>query len=158
MRMTTPLEVAIVVEQLDRLLPFYTETLGLTLVEMLDVPGDKAKQLSLTQGSYRVAILQTPAGERLRLVQPSVPPRAPTPSFNTLDVRTTHFLTFYIEDVELVLAHIRQDASATLLSGLRPVQVRPGLETAFVKDAEGNVLELVEDEEVQRYRADLYSA
>lgn len=157
MRMTAPLEVAIVVEKIERVLPFYTDSLGLGLVEVIEVAGEKAKQLSLTQGSYRLARLQTPAGERVRLVQPSVAPKAPAPFFNTLDVRTTSFLAFFVADLDQILARLRQDPGATLLSGLRPVTVRPGLQTVFVKDPEGNVVELSQDDNIEDYRPDLYA-
>ena len=74
LRMSVPMEVGICCADLDAQLAFYTDVIGLALVNRVSVPADKARATGLTQQGYEVARLQTSYGERIKLLQPAVAP------------------------------------------------------------------------------------
>jgi len=152
--MVVPLEVGLCVADLDNQIAFYTGVLGLAHVNTVEVPTELAIKTGLTDGSYRVARLQTPQGERLKLLQPATPPADPGPSGPILGRRTNAYLTFIIADLPAMIARV-QAAGLTLLSGDRPMEVRPGTFLAFLEDPEGNVLEFVQYADIAAYRPDL---
>ncbi|MEO1193228.1 MAG: VOC family protein [Pseudomonadota bacterium] len=156
MEMVAPLEVGLCCSDLDRLLPFYRDVLGFTHVGTIEVPLSAAAKTGLTLGSYRVARLQTPYGERIKLLEPADPPRVPSKRDQVLGRRTNSFVTFIVADLD-VLCRRLADAGVTLLNGegTGPSELRPGLTLAFCRDPEGNVLEFVHYADLAAYRADL---
>ena len=74
MHMVAPLEVGFSVVDLDRLAKFYTDVLGFELVSIIDVPADMSERTGQAPDGFRVARLQTPYGERIKLFQPVSPP------------------------------------------------------------------------------------
>jgi Glyoxalase/Bleomycin resistance protein/Dioxygenase superfamily len=76
MNMVSPLEVGICCADLEALATFYVRVLGFTEVDIIEVHAEKAARTMLTDGAYRVARLQSPYGERIKLLQPAVPPAA----------------------------------------------------------------------------------
>ncbi|GAB5470520.1 MAG: hypothetical protein Kilf2KO_35500 [Rhodospirillales bacterium] len=153
MKMVAPLEVGLCCSDLDRLLPFYRDVLGFDHVGTVEVPLASAAKTGLTLGPYRVARLQTPYGERIKLLEPAEPPRAPDPAEQILVRRTNSYVTFVIEDLDGMIARLR-DAGARFVGGGK-TEVRPGLFVVFVRDPEGNVLEFVRYEDLAAYRPDL---
>ena len=65
LHMTVPMEVGICCADLDALAAFYTGVMGLTLVNRVTVPADKARATGLTAHGYDVARLQTSYGAML---------------------------------------------------------------------------------------------
>lgn len=154
MRMTAPLEIGICSRDLDRLERFYTGVLGCTLVSRIDVPAEKARAARLAEGGYRVTRLQTPWGERLKLLEPSHVPAEPGRDEWLLARRNAVYVTFIVDDLRAMLARLAA-AGAELVTGPDRVEVRPGTYLAFVRDPEGNVLEFVEYADIGAYRPDL---
>lgn len=154
MRMTAPLEVGICCRDLERLIAFYTEVLGLALVNIVEVPAEKAAATHLSDGAYRVARLQTDRGERIKLLQPAAPPAETPPSARILDRANTAYLTFIVPDLRATLARLLR-AGMAIDTGPEPVEVRDGTWLVFGRDPEGNVLEFVEYRDVAAYRPDL---
>jgi catechol 2,3-dioxygenase-like lactoylglutathione lyase family enzyme len=64
------------------------------------------------------------------------------------------YLTFIIGDVKAAMARLRE-AGVSFMTGTEPVQSRPGLYVAFLRDPEGNIIELVQYDDVAAYRPDL---
>ena len=154
MRMTAPLEIGICCEDLDSLAKFYTDVLGCTVVNAVEVPPEKSRQAGLADGGYRVARIQTPYGERIKLLQPARRPANPGATQQILERRNAFYVTFIVDDLGAMMRRLR-DAGAELLSGPDKVEVRPGTYLAFTRDPEGNVLEFVEYADVRAYRPDL---
>ena len=154
MRMAAPLEVGICCRNLEQLIAFYTDILGLTLINTVEVPAEKAAAAHLSDVAYRVARLQTERGERIKLLQPAAPPAAPPPAFRILDRAGTAYLTFIVPDLRSTLARLLQ-AGMAIATGTAPVEVRDGTWLVFGRDPEGNVLEFVEYRDVTDYRPDL---
>ena len=157
LRMTVPLEVGICCADLDALLAFYTGVIGLKLVNRVSVPADKAQATGLTRHGYDVARLQTPYGERIKLLQPSAAPETAARGEAILDRQGATYLTFIVRDLPGVVRDLEAKGVA-FDSKPAPMEVRPGTWLAFFRDPEGNVLELVEYDDPAAYRPDLAGA
>lgn len=157
LHMTVPMEVGICCQDLNALLAFYTDVVGLTLVNRVSVPADKARATGLTAHGYDVARLQTPYGERIKLLQPSVAPETAVRGAAILDRQGASYLTFIVRDLPGVVRAL-QGRGVVFDSAPAPMEVRPGTWLAFFRDPEGNVLELVEYDDPADYRPDLAAA
>jgi len=155
--MTVPMEVGICCADLDAQLAFYTGVMGLALVNRVTVPADKARATGLTQHGYDVARLQTPYGERIKLLQPAVAPEPAVRGAAILDRQGAAYLTFIVRDLPGVVRAL-QAKGVVFDSAPAPMEVRPGTWLAFFRDPEGNVLELVEYDDPAAYRPDLARA
>lgn len=154
MKMVAPMEVGLCCTDLDTLAAFYVETLGFTQVNVITVPPDKAAGTALCDAGYRVTRLQSPYGERIKLLQPNTPPTVRAPAARILDERNAAYLTFIVDDLQSVLDRL-------LARGVDPMtgpamhEVRPGTFLVFARDPEGNILEFVQYADVAAYRPDL---
>jgi catechol 2,3-dioxygenase-like lactoylglutathione lyase family enzyme len=157
LHMTVPMEVGICCANLDALLAFYTDVVGLKLVNRVTVPADKARATGLTQHSYEVARLQTPYGERIKLLQPGAAPEPAERGMAILDRQGATYLTFIVRDLAGVVRGL-ESKGVVFDSAPAPMEVRPGTWLAFFRDPEGNVLELVEYDDPAAYRPDLAGA
>ncbi|WYX12921.1 VOC family protein [Achromobacter xylosoxidans] len=154
LRMSVPMEVGICCADLDAQLAFYTDIVGLTLVNRVSVPADKARATGLTQHGYDVARLQTSYGERIKLLQPAVAPEPAVRGAAILDRQGSTYLTFIVHDLAGTVERLRA-RGVVFDSDPAPMEVRPGTWLAFFRDPEGNVLELVEYDDPAAYRPDL---
>ena len=154
MRMVAPIEIGICCTDLEKLRNFYVDVLGCTAVNDIEVPADKSRQAALANNGYRVARLQTPWGERLKLLQPVLSPETATSTDWILSRRGLSYITFIVDDLKAIIARLKT-AGVTFLTGTDRVEVRPGTFLSFIRDPEGNVLEFVEYSDIREYRADL---
>lgn len=154
MKMTAPLEIGICCDDLDRLRAFYVDVLGCEPINDLQVPAEKSAPAGMAKDGYRVARIQSPWGERLKLFQPATKAEGVAPSEWILGRRGMAYVTFIIDDLEAMIARLKA-AGVTFLTGGEPVEVRPGTFLSFIRDPEGNVLEFVEYSDIREYRADL---
>lgn len=139
--MTRPLEVGVVVADLDGLVRFYTEALGCREIRRSAVPASINGPAGLG-GATVVAWLSTPYGERVKLIRPEVEPGHRSPAAPLTAHRGLAYLTFYVDDAEPVVERLRA-AGARFLSNPPLVPAR-GRRLAFCADPEGNVLEIVD--------------
>jgi catechol 2,3-dioxygenase-like lactoylglutathione lyase family enzyme len=154
-KMVAPLEVGIACRDLPKQRRFYEEVLGFSFVSEFVVPADKAAATRLSTQGYTVVRLQTSYGERIKLLAPNAPaPKRPDRPACILDEAGAIYLTFIISDLDAAIARLAA-AGIALMTGEKRVEVRPGVYLAFVRDPEGNVLELVQYREIRDYRADL---
>ena len=79
LKMTVPLEPGIVCINIDRMLKYYVDVLGLKLVADAKTPPELSRKFGATPYGYRIVRLQTPYGERLKLVQPNQNPPKQNP-------------------------------------------------------------------------------
>lgn len=154
-KMTVPLEVGIACRDLPKLRSFYETTMGLSFVSEFHVPAEKATSSGLSTNGYTVVRLQTSYGERIKLLAPSNPPPANAASAYILDKPNAIYLTFIIEDIDAAIDRLCK-AGVTFMTGDTRVEVRPGVYLAFCHDPEGNILELVQYEDISTYRPDLF--
>ncbi len=146
MKQTAALETGICVTDLDRMLAFYTDVLGCQEVRRAPIPPALSDQLTLAPNGYLCVWLQTPYGERIKLMSP---PEAPDPD-DAPDYLTSRrgiaYLTFYCSDLTEVLA-AAEAAGAKLRSDRALVAPDIPLRLCFFADPEGNIIELVEPQE-----------
>jgi catechol 2,3-dioxygenase-like lactoylglutathione lyase family enzyme len=104
---------------------------------------------------FRIIRLQTPYGERIKLVQPkkTVLTQSPNPEW-VFERQGIAYLTFIIHDVHEVVTRLRQHRVALVSEG--PVNIREGITAIFARDPEGNFLEFVEYADLSSYRPDLF--
>jgi hypothetical protein len=152
--MTAPLEVGLCCADLERLTSFYVDVLRFRRISLFDVPADRAQQARLSDRGYRVARLQTPWGERIKLLEPRRAPANEAPTDWILAKRNATYLTFIVRDLALMLGRL-QTSAATVLTGDEPIEVRPGVWLVFATDPENNILEFVQYDDVESYRPDL---
>ncbi|NYT64490.1 VOC family protein [Alcaligenaceae bacterium] len=152
--MTAPLEVGIACRDLAGLRNFYEDLLGFTFISEFVVPADKSEPSGLSADGYTVVRLQTSYGERIKLLAPNVPVTATGAPAYILDQPGAIYLTFIVADINAAIKRLL-DAGTKFMTGNERVEVRPGVYLAFCRDPEGNVLELVQYEDIASYRADL---
>jgi len=139
--MTRPLEVGLVVADLLRSLAFYVDALGCSAVRRSDISDDINGPAGLG-GRTTVVWLQTPTGERLKLIQPVEVPSPGTPALPLTARQGLSYLTFYVENVEPVSARLRAHG-ARAMSGPEFVNARDK-RISFWIDPDGVVVELVD--------------
>lgn len=154
MKMTAPLEVGLCCSDLDALSGFYIDTLGFTPVTHVTVPAGKAAPTRLSEAGYSVIRLQSPWGERLKLLQPLRFPEAPARTPWILDRRGATYLTFIVDNLAAMLERLTA-SGIEIMTGPDMVEVRPGVWLVFARDPEGNVIEFVEYADLAAYRPDL---
>lgn len=155
LKMTVPLEFGISTVDIDRMINFYTEILGLKLVADNNVPTEMSRRTGATPHGYRIVRLQTPYGERIKLVQAGLPPHQKETPSCVYERQGFAYLTFVIADLDGMIQRLREHG-VKLLSEGEKVEVRPGVYTIYSIDPEGNFIEFVEYPDVASYRPDLY--
>lgn len=154
MRQTAPVEAGICVENLERMLAFYERALGCREVRRAEIPAALSRAIALAGDGYTCVWLKTPGGETIKLMRP---PRAPAPSGSPAlltDRRGIAYLTFYCERLDDVLA-AAEAAGATLRSDRSLLAADRPVRLCFFADPEGNVIELVEPQDLAAFRPDL---
>lgn len=155
MKMTAPMEVGLTVTDLPRMRAFYEAALDLSFVSEVYVPGPKAAEAAMSAKGYTAVRLQTPWGERVKLLAPDIAPKARSDGDGMiLAHQSATYLTFIVDDIAGVVARVRA-AGGTLLNDEPVTEVRPGVFLSFLRDPEGHILEIVSYADVAAYRSDL---
>lgn len=152
--MASPLEPGIVCVDIDRMFDFYTQVLGLKFVSDAVAGAAMSTMFGTGPQGFRIIRLQTPYGERIKLVQPKhmVPQQSPVPQW-VFERQGIAYLTFIISDVQEAVERLNQ--RGVDLVSQQAVEIRSGITAIFVRDPEGNFLEFVEYADLASYRADL---
>src|SRR5258707_9809817 len=155
LKMVSPLEPGIVCIDLDRMLKFYTEVLGLTFATDAEASAEMSTEFGTGPHGFRIIRLQTPYGERIKLIQPKkvVLQQNPVPEW-VFERQGITYITFVIADVQEVAVRLKQYGVGVMSK--EPVEIRKGITAIFAKDPEGNFLEFVEYADLASYRPDLF--
>jgi len=155
LRMVAPLEPGIVCVDIDRMFNFYTGVLGLRFATDAEAAPEMSAKFGTGPNGFRIIRLQTPYGERIKLVQPkkTVLTQSPNPEW-VFERQGIAYITFIIDDVHEVVARLRQHQVGLISEG--PVNIREGITAIFARDPEGNFLEFVEYSDLASYRPDLF--
>ena len=155
LRMVSPLEPGIVCIDMDRMLDFYTEVLGLKFVTDAEASPEMSKEFGTSPNGFRIIRLQTPYGERIKLVQPKkiVLQQSQVPEW-VFEGQGIAYITFVVIDVQEVTVRLKK--YEVELMSKEPVEIRKGITAIFAKDPEGNFLEFVEYADLASYRPDLF--
>jgi len=152
MRVSAPFEPAIVCRDLNTMLAFYRDVLGMSVFSLDSIGAGPAGAARLSPDGYDIARLETERGDRLKLVAPRQSPQAQPARDFVLQRHGYAYLTYIVPDLRGVQAALRR-AGAEILTGDEPVGFRPGVvELIFARDPEGNCLEFVERNDLAAYR------
>jgi catechol 2,3-dioxygenase-like lactoylglutathione lyase family enzyme len=147
-----PLEVGICVADLERAAAFYENVLGFKRISEATLAADRAAQAGFGPVSFRMLRMQTNYGERIKLLKPEPLPAAAERG-GILAREGISYLTFVVADLDAALQRLDRAGARSISGG--PVQTRPGTRLAFFRDSEGNVLELVQYDDLKAYRPDI---
>jgi lactoylglutathione lyase len=154
MDMNAPMEIGICVADLGKMMAFYEQLLGMRKISEIPLNEHGARMSGLGEHGYTVVRLQTPYGERIKLVCPS--PTPPGESWATPTARRgVGYLTFLVSGLDALLTKL---AAAGFPSIKGAVELRPGVRMSLVKDPEGNWVEFAEYVDIHAYRPDLKKA
>ena len=155
MKMVAPLEPGIVCVDIDAMLDFYTRVLGLTVTSDAEATPQMSALFGAAPHGFRIIRMQTPYGERIKLVQlkNGLAMRVPPPEW-VFERQGFAYITFIVADIEEVAARLK--ACGVKLVRPEPVPVRKGFLALFAEDPEGNFVEFVEYEDLAAYRPDLF--
>jgi catechol 2,3-dioxygenase-like lactoylglutathione lyase family enzyme len=155
LRMVSPLEPGIVCVDIDRMLDFYTGALGLKFVSDAEASAEMSTEFGTSPNGFRIIRLQTPYGERIKLVQPKKTlPKPSQISEWVFEGQGIAYISFVIVDVQEVTVRLKK--YGVELMSKEPVEIRKGITAIFAKDPEGNFLEFVEYADLASYRPDLF--
>ncbi len=152
MKVTAPFEPAIVVRDLERMLGFYRDVLGMQVFSIVDMTPEQSSQAGLCDGGFRIARLETDGGDRLKLAAPRDPPQPQPPVEQVLQRHGIGYLTFIVPNIARLHARLAQ-SGARIRTGAKPLDFRPGVvKLMFAEDPEGNLLEFLERNDLDTYR------
>ena len=150
--MVLPLEIGLCVEDLNRSLAFYRDGLGFDFVSSIVTPAVSATESGFAESGYTVVRLQLPTGERLKLFSPDQTPEAARPTARPLARVGFAFLTLIVSDIEHELCLLASRNIKPRPPAAYPL--RDNVHVALVDDPDGNVVELVEYNNLGDYRSD----
>jgi lactoylglutathione lyase len=155
LRMVAPLEPGIVCMDIDRMFTFYTEVLGLKFATDAEAAPEMSTKFGTGPHGFRIIRLQTPYGERIKLIQPkkTVLKQREVPEW-VFERQGIAYITFIIVDVQEVVTRLKKHRVNLVSEGL--VEIRKGINAIFARDPEGNFLEFVEYADLASYRPDLF--
>jgi catechol 2,3-dioxygenase-like lactoylglutathione lyase family enzyme len=154
LKMVVPLEPGIVCLDLDRMLEFYAGVLGLKVVSDAQATPEMSSRFRAAPDGFRIVRLQTPYGERIKLIQTTMHPKPEAPTEWVFERPGFAYLTFVIADIKEMVARLNE--SHVKLVNEEPLEVRKGFLALFALDPEGNHLEFVEYQDPASYRPDLF--
>jgi catechol 2,3-dioxygenase-like lactoylglutathione lyase family enzyme len=157
MKQTAPVEAGICVDNLDRMLAFYERALGCREVRRAEIPAELSRAIALAANGYTCVWLKTPGGETIKLMRPVAPAAASGAPALLTERRGLAYLTFYCERIRDMLARA-EAAGATLRSDRALIADGRPVKLCFFADPEGNVVELVEPEDLASFRPDIGTA
>ncbi len=151
MKVAKRTEVAICVRNLDKMLAFYRDTLGMSVWSIDDISAAQSSRAQLCASGYRIARLETEGHDHIKLVAPNDALEMQVDVPFVMGRHGFAYLTFIVPDLTALLS--RLDATgATFKTGKNSVSFRPGIvDLAFVQDPEGNFLEFVERKDLDTY-------
>jgi lactoylglutathione lyase len=134
--------VNLVVSDLERSKAFYTEVLGLSVADEVEVSDDElSKGLGVSDAKLRAAFLDLPGNEgQIEMMEYLHPtPNPLDPARRASDVGWGH-LAFRVDDVDTVYEQLRAKGVEFVSP---PVTVPGGARFCWFKDPDGNPLEII---------------
>lgn len=151
--MTAPLEVGICVADLDRAVAFYVDGVGCTEQMRMPIPTMVSAPTGMGPDGFAMVWLQTPWGERIKLLGPDAAPSPAADRAHLTDRAGIAYLSLYVRDLAALVERLLALGGTAVSDG--PIVDMGPLHIAFVADPEGNVLELIQHDDIASYRPDL---
>lgn len=150
MKSAAPFEIGIVVDDIDAVLPFYTEVLGLSVLSDLSVSPAISRPAGLAQDGYRVVRLETARGDRLKLARPAGGAQAGSASAYAMERAGASYVTFIVDELPSLYDKLVSARVGIKSDGI--VSLRPGVSLVLATDPAGNWLEFVQYDDITSYR------
>lgn len=151
MNTVAPFEIGLVVADIDHLLPFYRDVLGLDVIGDIEMPAERSSTSGLAPDGYRVVRLESRWGDRLKLARPArghaVPPVSADYAMHRVGAA---YVTWIVDDLAALHAKLQEAAANIRSQGI--VELRAGLRLLLVADPEGNFLEFLQYDDISSYR------
>lgn len=142
LREVAPIEPGIVCIDIERMIRYYTGVLGLQLINDAETTPEMSTKFGTTPDGYRIVRLQTSLGQRIKLVQPKIPPpRNPVPPW-VYQRQGIVYMTFVVADLDDVVARLKA-ANVRLISP-EVVEIRKGIFAIYTLDPEDNYVEFLQ--------------
>lgn len=154
LKMVVPLEPGIVCQDIDKMLAFYTGVLGLKLVSDAEATAEMSARFGAAPNGFRVVRLQTPYGERIKLIQTTMLPKKLSAGRWVFERHGFAYMTFVIADMKEMVARLNE--FHVKLVTQEAIEVRKGFVALFAHDPEDNYIEFVEYQDPASYRPDLF--
>src|SRR5262249_46252295 len=135
----------ITVSNLERSLAFWRDVLGFELSHTAHQKGELANEITgVERAEIKLAVLKTPGGHKIELLQYLAPPDSRSPSLRPCDVGFVH-VALLIDDLDAVLERI---AAFGWKPAGKPQILKSGPNTgkrvAYVRDPDGTTIEFME--------------
>lgn len=154
MTLAAPLEVGLTCQNIEDMITFYQSVFGFEKVGDITVDEKNGTTTSISTSGYRVVRLQSPFGERLKLLS-ATRSDAGGPidtAAGVINRQNFMFLAFIVPDIAEALSAIEKHHGVAVDT---PTTIREGMQMAIAKDPESNPLEIIEFNPLSSYRADL---
>jgi len=140
---TKPMDVGVVVSDLEKSLDFYTNVIGMTKVSTYHLSGENAKTAGLTDGKaldiINLKLNNEPSAPGFKLTKIQDIKGAPlTNSFSP----GFRYVSIFVKDLEPYLKRIK-DRNIRLLSKINPMVAPEGFKAIVLQDPDGALLELI---------------
>ncbi len=130
-----------VVRDLEKAVEFYRDVIGLTVADTREREGGPISQVVGYEGTHlKIADVWTGDGHKLELIQYVHPAGADRSSSERNTLGASH-LAFEVDDIESTYERIVSQGARKLNP---PVELVPGKKGCYLRDPDGNWIELVE--------------
>ncbi len=131
------LDVGLVVRDMDAALAFYRDKLGMTPTRKIPMDEETARQAGIAQGAFDIQYMQI--GEvNLKLVHfKDAPPAA---AFGADAQAGFRYVTLWVKDMAAAYEEWKANGVEFLSE---PIRRTPEIQMVFLKDPEGNMIELL---------------
>lgn len=146
-----PMEVGFAVADVDRVLAFYRDVLGMKLLTDITMPAATSRAAGLAPDGYRVVRLESSGGDRLKLAQTAASRESVRATDYPMQRRGSAYVTFIVDDLPALHARLRQAGTRIASDGI--VDLRPGVTMLLATDPEHNWLEFVHYDDLAAYRS-----
>ncbi len=138
-----PMDIGVVVSDLEKSLDFYTNVVGMTKVSTYHFSGENAKTAGLTDGKaldiINLKLNDEPGAPGYKLTKIQDVKSAPlTNSFNP----GLRYISIFVKDLEPYLKRIKE-RNIPLLSKINPMVAPEGYKGIVLQDPDGALLELI---------------
>jgi catechol 2,3-dioxygenase-like lactoylglutathione lyase family enzyme len=136
--------VGVIVTDLEKSIDFYTQVIGMKVVEEFDIDEEFSKVSGLAGGApFNVKVLKledSPSANQWKLMSFGTKANHPMPT-RIQDDTGVQYITIMVKSLEPFLGRIREHNVKLL--GETPVELGPGQYFALVQDPDGTFIELI---------------
>ncbi len=143
MKQTSPLELGLPVQDLDKMVEFYATVFSCQEERRAEIPAELSKGIGVAENGYTNVWMKFPGGEIIKLVRPSEAPIGNATEGYLASRTGIAYFTLYCDDIAAAVDKAEANG-AELISERALLEGSVGVKLGFLRDPEGNVFEFVE--------------